>query len=294
MSSANGGVAIDEKALGKRLQLARRRAGLTQQELCHKAKLSYSTLAKIERGAIRSPSVFTVSSIATATGTTVEGLLGLSSKAGGTQAAGAEPKKVSKTGVKFVYFDVNGTLVRFYHRAFTHIARDSGKPSDIVETLFWRHNDAACKGIMSPQDFSASLGKELGLKNFDWLKYYLEGAEPMPGMKELVDWAAKHYEVGLLSNSMLGFIEELRSKGLIPDINYTSVVDSSRVGAIKPDPRIYQTASQLAAVKPNEILLIDDSRANLTVADKAGWRVLWFDDYRPDESIKRIKQSLEF
>lgn len=293
MRAANGGVAIDEKALGKRLQLARRRAGLTQQELCHKAKLSYSTLAKIERGAIRSPSVFTVSAIATATSTTVESLLGI--KPGGSARSTDEPlKKVSKTGVRFVYFDVNGTLVRFYHRAFTRIARDSGKPSDIVETLFWRHNDAACKGTMSPQDFNASLGKELGLKGFDWRKYYLEGAEPMPGMKELVGWVAKHYEVGLLSNSMLGFIEELRGKGLIPNINYTSVVDSSRVGTIKPDTRIYQVALQLAAVKPSEILLVDDSRANLTAADKASWRVLWFDDYRPAESVEHIREALAF
>ena len=68
---------MDEKALGKRLQLARRRAGLTQQELCQVASLSYSTLAKIERGAIKSPSVFTVASIASATGTDIETLLEL-------------------------------------------------------------------------------------------------------------------------------------------------------------------------------------------------------------------------
>ena len=46
-----------ELALGKAIQQARQNAGLTQQELCHKAELSYSTLAKIERGAIKTPSV---------------------------------------------------------------------------------------------------------------------------------------------------------------------------------------------------------------------------------------------
>jgi transcriptional regulator with XRE-family HTH domain len=46
---------LDEKGLGKRLQAARQKAGLTQQTLCQKAGLSYSTLAKIERGAIKSP-----------------------------------------------------------------------------------------------------------------------------------------------------------------------------------------------------------------------------------------------
>src|SRR5438105_4593696 len=109
-----GGVSsgfMDEKALGRRLRLARKRAGLTQQELCQKAGLSYSTLAKIERGAIRSPSVFTVASIAEATGSSMEDLLDLQSQ-GHRSATPAKTR--SKSGVTFVYLDVNGTIVRFF------------------------------------------------------------------------------------------------------------------------------------------------------------------------------------
>src|SRR5690349_3173339 len=110
---------MDEAALGKRLQLARKRAGLTQQELCQKAGLSYSTLAKIERAAIKSPSVFTVAAISVATGTTLEDLLEIETSA----AAPANGKKRSKTGVTFVYFDVNGTIARFFERAFAKIGK---------------------------------------------------------------------------------------------------------------------------------------------------------------------------
>src|SRR5437868_4044104 len=95
---------MNEKTLGTRLQLARKRAGLTQQELCQKAGLSYSTLAKIERGAIRSPSVFTVASIASATGTTLESLLEL--QAIGLSSPALPAKKRSKSGVTFVYIDI--------------------------------------------------------------------------------------------------------------------------------------------------------------------------------------------
>ena len=55
----NEGVGL-EVALGKHLQAARQRASMTQQQLCQKAGLSYSTLAKIERGAIKAPSIFTI------------------------------------------------------------------------------------------------------------------------------------------------------------------------------------------------------------------------------------------
>jgi putative hydrolase of the HAD superfamily len=285
---------MDEKALGRRLQLARRRAGLTQQELCQKAGLSYSTLAKIERGAIRSPSVFTVASIAGATNTPLEDLLDVHQGQGVNSPALSTPKKRSKTGITFVYFDVNGVLVRFYHKAFTEIARQAGRPTDIIETLYWRYNDAAISGQMGIEDFNAALGQEFGIEGFDWASYYLNNVEQMPNIKELVEWAAEHYEIGLISNTMPGFIEQLKQRKIIPDVEYKVIVDSSKVGAIKPDPKIYQVAQELAAVDPKEILTIDDSRSNLVSADRAGWHVVWFDEMDPEESVERAKSALEF
>lgn len=281
----------NEKELGKRLQLARKRAGLTQQELCQKSDLSYSTLAKIERGAIKTPSVFTVAAIAKATNTTVEQLLGVESGAAHSEAP---TKKVSKNGVRFVFFDVNGVMVRFFNRALTAVAEDTGKPVDVVETIFWRYNDAACRGQLSVEELNAIFAKELQIQDFDWRKYYMEAVEPTPEVSELIGWVATNYEVGILSNSMSGFIDELKNRGHVPNVSYTAVVDSSKTGLIKPDPKIYETAVQLAAVEPHEILLVDDTRANLTAADHAGWQVLWFDDYRPEAAIARIKDALAF
>lgn len=284
---------MDEKALGKRLQLARKRAGLTQQQLCQKAGLSYSTLAKIERGAIRSPSVFTVANIASATGTPLGDLVDFEAKTASSPAlAGA--KKRSKTGVRFVYFDVNGTLVRFYQRGFTDAARDFGVATDVVENLFWRHNEDLSSGHCSLEEFNSQLSKELGTTGFDWHKYYMENVQVMPDMEKLLGWTAQNYEIGILSNSAPGFIDELKSKGLIPDIEFKAVVDSCQVGAVKPEAKIYEIGQELAAMEPGEILLVDDTRPFLTAADRAGWQVLWFDEMDPEDSIAKIKKYLEF
>ena len=281
---------MDERALGKKLQLARKRAGLTQQELCQKAGLSYSTLAKIERGAIRSPSVFTVANIAAATGTALEDLLGTEQNV----SSPALTKKRSKTGVRFVFFDINGTLVRFYQRGFTDAAHNLHVPADIIETLFWRHNDSLNSGRVSLEDFNQQISRELGVSGFDWHKYYMENVQAMPGMDGLLRWTAEHYEIGILSNNAPGFIEELKQKGLIPDVEFKVVVDSCKVGAVKPEAKIYEVAQELATMEPNEILLIDDTRPFLTAADRAGWQVLWFDEDDPQDSIARIKRHLEF
>lgn len=280
---------MDEVGLGKVLQEARKKAGLTQQQLCQKAGLSYSTLAKIERGAIKAPSIFTIQSIAGALSVSLSELMGEAPV--GVQA----DKKTSKNGVRFVYFDINGCLVRFFHRAFTRLAEDSGAPADLVETTFWHYNDAVCKGEMSMEDFNRTFGEHIGKADLNWMEYYLSAIDPIDEMQELVQWASEHYYVGLLSNIMPGFIDAMMERGILPKVPYASVIDSSKTGAIKPEQQIYEAAQAYAAgCTPQEILLIDDSRANLMAAEKLGWKVLWFDDYRPDESVARVRSALEF
>lgn len=280
---------MDEVGLGKSLQRARQAAGITQQELCQRASLSYSTLAKIERGAIKAPSIFTIQSIAAALNVSLADLMGDVAPLKPVQS----PKKRARSGVRFVYFDINGCLVRFFHRAFTALAEETGAPADVIETTFWHYNDAVCRGDMPMQEFNAAFAEKIGAQALDWQRYYLEAIDPIDEMQELVAWAAEHYHVGLMSNIMPGFIDTMMQRGVLPKVQYKAIVDSSKVHAIKPEPEIYQTGQAMAGVEPKEILLIDDSRPNLMAAEKAGWHVLWFDDYRPEESVTRIRTALE-
>ena len=282
----SGGDAFSEKALGKRLQEARQAAGLTQQALCQKASLSYSTLAKIERGAIKTPSIFTIQSIAGALGMTLDALLG-------TPTAPTQPQLRTKSGVSFIYFDINGCLVRFFQRAFTRLAEATGVPADLIETAYWHYNDEACRGTMTLADFNTALAERTGLSSVDWQHYYFEAIEPIQPMQELLKWAAERYKVGLLSNTMPSFIGIMRQQSILPNIPYAAIIDSSEVGTIKPESRIYELAAEKAGVPPSEILLIDDSRGNLIAAEKMGWHVLWFDDYQLEESVAHLREALE-
>lgn len=279
---------MDEVGLGRSLQNARKKAGLTQQELCQKASLSYSTLAKIERGAIKSPSIFTIQSIAGALGVSLSELMG------DTIPGAADSKKRSKSGVRFVYFDINGVLVRFFHRAFGQLAKNTNVPADQIETAFWHYNDAVCRGELKTEEFNRLFAERLGVTSLDWQSYYMEAIEPIEEMRELVVWTAERYHIGLLSNIMPGFIDEMFERKILPDVAYDAIIDSSKVGAIKPEPRIYEVAQEWAECDPAEILLIDDARANLMAAERMGWNVLWFDDYRPDESVQHIRDALQF
>ncbi|HUD06593.1 MAG TPA: HAD-IA family hydrolase [Candidatus Saccharimonadales bacterium] len=283
---------MDEVGLGRSLQRARQAAGLTQQELCQRAGLSYSTLAKIERGAIKAPSIFTIQKIAGVLGVDLSELIGKVEQ-NSNQAPLEQVKKRSKTGIRFVYFDVNGCLVRFYYKAFNKIAAETGVGAEVIETAFWHYNDAICRGEITMDEFNRKLAEKIGIPKIDWQPYYLDAVEPVPEMQELLVWASDIYEVGLLSNIMPGLIDALIAHKQIPDIKYSSIIDSSQIGAVKPEAKIYEIAQAKSGVQPQEILLIDDSRANLMAGEHFGWHVLWFDAYEPRESVPRIKASLE-
>lgn len=279
---------MDERGLGKQLQAARQAAGMTQQQLCHQANLSFSTLTKIERGAIKSPSIFTIQSIAAALHLGLDELMG--------QVNPVNPRRQlqkTKSGVSFVYFDVNGCLVHFYQRAFAMLATATGAPSDAVETAFWHYNDEVCRGTMSLSDFNAKLAERLGVDSVRWQDYYLETVEPILEMQELLKWASERFNIGLLTNIMPGLLSTMRRSGQLPNLTYDTIIDSSEVAAIKPEAKMYQIAQERAAVSPEQILLIDDSRVNLMAAEKQGWHVLWFDDARIEESVERVREALE-
>ncbi|HVA11199.1 MAG TPA: HAD-IA family hydrolase [Candidatus Dormibacteraeota bacterium] len=279
---------MDELSLGKQLQAARQAASLTQQQLCHKANLSFSTLTKIERGAIKSPSIFTIQAIADALNVSLDELIGQTASFGNR-------RKMQKTkgGVSFVYFDVNGCLIYFYQRAFDKLAVDTGVNAEVVESAFWRYNDDVCRGVMSLNDFNGKLAKHLGVERVAWQQYYLENVEPIVEMQKLLIWASERYHVGLLTNIMPGFLQTMRRNQQLPNVHYSAVVDSSDIGTIKPEAKMYEIAAEKAGCPSEEILLIDDSRANLAAASRLGWHVLWFDDSRLEESVDRARLALE-
>lgn len=284
-----GGDVSSEQVLGKRLQAARLAGGFTQQQLCQKAGLSYSTLTKIERGAIKSPSIFTIQSLAGALGSSLDNLVGNQLATINTPVTAG---RTSKNGVRFVYFDMNGCLVRFYNRAFNRLADDAGVSTDGVESVFWHHNDDVCRGEMTLDAFNTVLAQRLNVL-VDWKKYYMDAVEAVPGMADLVEWVAAHYKIGLLTNTMPNFIAPMQEKGLLPTIKFDSIVDSSVVHSLKPEAKMYEVALAQAGVEPSEILLIDDERPNLVAAEKLGWKTMWFDGFNLEETQENVRNALE-
>jgi HAD superfamily hydrolase (TIGR01509 family) len=274
---------MDSKQLAHLIKTARKNANLTQDDLSDKAGLSYSTLAKIEQGAIKSPSVFTMLASANGLDLTLDQLL---------NPAVVVEALPPDTAIRFVYIDMNGVLVRFFHHAFVSLSEEIDVPFDRVETTFWHYNDPANRGEITLGEFNRHMAHHLGVPGLNWERHYMRSVKPITEMWSCLKRLHARYQIGLLTNTMPGFIEKMQHRQLLPDFTFDTVVDSSVVGAVKPEDDIYRAAENAAGFKGAEIFFIDDSRANLTAAEQFGWRVMWFDDYNPPESVKRIEETL--
>lgn len=72
----------------------------------------------------------------------------------------------------------------------------------------------------------------------------------------------------VVCNATTRLDQDLAALGL--DVAVDAVVNSSRIGAVKPDPEIYLYAAEAATSKPERCLFVDDLPANVAGAEAVG------------------------
>ena len=87
--------------------------------------------------------------------------------------------------------------------------------------------------------------------------------------------------VALVSNATTRLERDLARQGL-EDLADT-VVNTARVGIMKPDPRVYHLAAELVGAPVHRCLFIDDTAANVTAAREVGMTAL---HYRQIEDLR--------
>nr|XP_028577609.1 bifunctional epoxide hydrolase 2-like [Podarcis muralis] len=68
---------------------------------------------------------------------------------------------------------------------------------------------------------------------------------------------------------------------------FDRVIESCRVGLQKPDPKIYEYALDVLKVKPEEVIFLDDTGANLKPAREMGMATILVKDF--DSALKELQ-----
>ena len=72
--------------------------------------------------------------------------------------------------------------------------------------------------------------------------------------------------------------------------NFEFIIESSKVGVRKPDPKIYKLACEKAKVSPVECLYLDDLGVNLKPAKAMGMRTIKV--FSPEQAISELEENL--
>ena len=84
----------------------------------------------------------------------------------------------------------------------------------------------------------------------------------------LISQARRTCRVGLVTNATDRLHDDLRRLGL--SIHFDFVVNSSEVGVAKPKPEIFARSLAQARAKPEHVVFIDDTKANVDQARQLG------------------------
>lgn len=120
-----------------------------------------------------------------------------------------------------------------------------------------------------------------------YMKRYHEHWEWIDYAREAMIRISEIWPIGFLTN---GFAEVQRAKAEKFSLYEYSdkYIISEDVGFMKPSPEIFSYATQLAGVKPEEILYVGDSFTSDVVGATAfGWNTAWFTKENDPQRISR-------
>lgn len=125
-----------------------------------------------------------------------------------------------------------------------------------------------------------------------YLQCYRDHWQWIDGAQLAYQKVAKEYPVGILTN---GFAETQKMKFEKFELNKSAehVVISEDVGALKPDPKVFEHATALANVAPDDILYVGDSfTSDIEGGAAFGWNTAWYTSN--GDPVKHRKADLVF
>lgn len=174
-----------------------------------------------------------------------------------------------------VVFDLGGVLVPS-GSALKALAEALGVSVDELSGPYWAHRDAYDLGA-SPAEYWHQVLSALGRAPDPDQVGRLDGidaacwAEIAPGTAAmLAGLADRGVPLGILSNAPATLAKAVRAAEW-SDV-FGSLVFSSDVGLMKPDPLVYRAADDRSGRSPREVVFFDDRPRNVASARAHGWR----------------------
>jgi len=201
--------------------------------------------------------------------------------------------------LRFLYFDLGKVLINFdTQRMIRQVAelcavQPEAVMAAVVDSGLQRRYEL---GEISSQDFYEEFCQRIGSRPpYDALAraasdiFWLN----LPMIPVVAQLAQAGYRMGILSNTCENHWEHCTRRFAILQDTFHPLVLSYRVGALKPDPKIYRAAAEAAGCRPEEIFFVDDTPGHVEGAQAAGFDAVVYTD-APTLVAELRKRGLRF
>ncbi|MBS0526495.1 MAG: HAD-IA family hydrolase [Proteobacteria bacterium] len=201
-----------------------------------------------------------------------------------------------------ILWDFGGVILTSPFEAFRTYEREAGLPEDFIRMLNARNPDTNAwakmeRSEVSLAEFVALFEAEAtahGHKLDGWRVLKAISGDIRPQMVEALRRCKASFRVACITNNMKhgegpGMARSPEKAAAVAEVMalFEHVVESSKLGFRKPDPRIYRHACELIGVPPERCVYLDDLGINLKPAKALGMRTIKVGD--PDVAIAELE-----
>lgn len=209
---------------------------------------------------------------------------------------------VTDSAIKAVLWDFGGVILSSPFEAFRRYEAEQGLPEDLIRRVNATNPDSNAWAKLERNDITPQEFDELFATESEQLGHRVPGADVLallagdvrPHMVTALDAViASGFLTACLTNNVVSTSPTPTDRQReIADImsKFHHVVESSKVGCRKPEPRFYEIACELLNVAPNECVFLDDLGINLKPAAAMGMRTIKVIDSH--DALRELSQHL--
>jgi putative hydrolase of the HAD superfamily len=193
---------------------------------------------------------------------------------------------VTTKEIRAVLWDFGGVILSSPFEAFNRYETAQGLPLDHIRRVNAANPDSNAWALLERNDISPAQFDDLFATESHALGHRVPGADVLallsgdvrPHMVAALDTViASGYATACLTNNVVNNVanptpRQAEVAAIMKKFDH--VVESSKVGCRKPEPRFYEIACELLHVSPDECVFLDDLGINLKPAAAMGMRTI--------------------
>lgn len=188
-----------------------------------------------------------------------------------------------------VIWDFGGVFTSSPFEAFNRYEAEKGLPRDLIRQVNATNPDDNAWALFERNEIDAKGFDAMFLKESTALGHPVQGRDVLPllsghlrpRMVAALKTCKQHFKVGCITNNVVsehspGQDAPQRMAGAMGQVMplFDAIIESSKAGVRKPDPRIYLMMCDLLAVKPEDCVYLDDLGINCKPAAGLGMKAI--------------------